>query len=122
MQFNEEKPNATYTIQNYQAGAIQVQNELLTKPFIISPHTLIKDWSAVSFASLSPEQLEPLFALDSDVILLGVGESADLPSPSLYKALVEHGVGFEIMTTAAACRTYTILLADNRKVVAALFP
>lgn len=121
MQFNEDQPQAIYTIQAHDQGWIQIQNQRFTAPLIISAQTLISDWTVQDFASLTPEQLTPLFTLNPEVILLGCGSSQSLPSAALYRALVEHGVGFEIMTTAAACRTYTILLAENRTVAAALF-
>lgn len=122
MQFTEDKPQATYMIQAYGDGWVQIQNEALRSPFIVSAHTLIKDWGAKSFESLTPEQLEPLFALNSELILLGRNDTTHLVSGAIYQALVEHGIGFEIMTTDAACRTYTILLSENRSVAVALFP
>lgn len=122
MQFSEDQPQATYLIQAYDSGWVQIQNQRLTQPFIVSAQTLITDWAAASFEQLSPEQLSPLFALKPEVILIGCGNQASLPTPAIYRALVEHGVGFELMTTDAACRTYTILLAESRTVAAALFP
>lgn len=122
MQFTEDKPQATYIIQGYGDGWVQIQNETLHAPLIVSAQTLIKDWVAQSFETLTPEQLEPLFALKSELILLGHNQSASLASVAVYQALVENGIGFEIMTTDAACRTYTILLSENRSVAVALFP
>lgn len=122
MQFSEDKPQATYTIQGYDEGWVQIQNRRLSRPFIISAQTLIDDWAVGSFAQLTAEQLKPLFALKSEVILIGCGNTASLASAEVYRALVEHGIGFEIMTTDAACRTYTILLSEERAVTAALFP
>lgn len=122
MQFSEDKPQAIYTIQGYDAGWVQIQNQRLSLPFIVSGQTLISDWAAQSFETLTPEQLAPLFALKAEVILLACGSNASLPSAAIYRALVEHGIGFEIMTTDAVCRTYTILLSEDRTVAAALFP
>lgn len=122
MQFSEDKPQAIYTIQGYDAGWVQIQNQRLSLPFIVSGQTLISDWAAQSFETLTPEQLAPLFALKAEVILLACGSTASLPSAAIYRALVEHGIGFEIMTTDAVCRTYTILLSEDRTVAAALFP
>ena len=38
----------------------------------------------------------------------------------LLAPLVEAGLGWEVMDTGAACRTYNILMAEERKVAAAL--
>lgn len=122
MQFSEDQPQATYTIQAYDTGWVQIQNQRFTTPLIVSAQTLISTWAVQQFDELTPEQLLPLFAINAEVILLGCGATTSLPSAALHRALVEHGIGFEIMTTDAACRTYTVLLSEGRTVVAALFP
>ncbi len=65
------------------------------------------------------QHLEPLFAIGAEVILIGTGTTQHFPQPEIWKALVQHGIGFEIMTTDAACRTYNVLLSEARRVVAA---
>jgi uncharacterized protein len=56
------------------------------------------------------------------VALLGTGSRQRFPAPRLTRALAEARIGLEVMTTPAACRTYNILMAEGRKVVAALLP
>ena len=67
MQFSEDQPQATYLIQAYDRGWVQIQNQRLTQPFIVSGQTLISDWVTGSFEELSPEQLDPLFALKPEL-------------------------------------------------------
>ena len=59
-------------------------------------------------------------ALDPEVVLLGTGSRQRFPHPRLSRPLADARIGLEVMSTAAACRTYNILMAEGRKVAAAL--
>ena len=72
------------------------------------------------FDALATEHLTQLAAFSCDVLLLGTGLRQRFPSPALLRPLIESGRGFEIMDTAAACRTYNILVGEGRIVLAAL--
>lgn len=121
MQFSEEGKDSHQRIQAYGDGWIQVQDKRLYRPCIISGQTLWENWAADSWDKLEPQHLETLFAVKAEVILIGTGREAQLPPPGIYQALVRNGIGFEVMATDAACRTYNVLLAENRPVVAAIF-
>ena len=66
-------------------------------------------------------KLEPLLKAQANVILIGTGKTQQFPSAAIWQKLVANGVGFEVMTTDSACRTYNVLLGDARKVAAAFF-
>ena len=74
--------------------------------------------------ALSVDDFSPLFDVldDIDVVLLGTGKSLVFPEPSMKKALKEKGLHIEVMDSGAACRTYNVLMAEGRRVVAALLP
>ena len=78
------------------------------------------DWSVEDFDALGAEHFDYFLLLKPDVLLLGTGTKQRFPSPHLYRSLTEAGVGVECMDTAAACRTYNILVVEDRKVVAAI--
>lgn len=121
MKFNEASDDARYRITRYSADAVWVNDQALESSFIISPQTLIRDWRPQSFQGLQATDLEALFALQAEVIIIGCGGKQQLPSPEIWKALVQHGAGFEIMSTDAACRTYNVLLGEARSIAAAFF-
>ena len=77
------------------------------------------DWMA-SFDTLNEAHFCYFLALKPDVLLLGTGIRQRFPHPRLYRALTDAGIGVECMTTPAACRTYNILVAEGRKVIAAI--
>ena len=122
MKFSEADKDNRYRITGYDANSITINyNQRFDKPFMLTPEALISDWSAQSLASLTEAQLEPLLKAQANVILIGTGKTQQFPSPVIWQKLVANGVGFEVMTTDSACRTYNVLLGDARKVVAAFF-
>ncbi len=88
---------------------------------IILPEQIQADWTAPGgFEALSEDAFARLATLDCVVVIIGTGSRQRFPSPELLRPLIEARMGFEIMDTPAACRTYNILLGENRKVAAAL--
>ena len=77
-------------------------------------------WAAPDFAGIDAEHFDALLAYQPEVVLFGSGESQRFVHPRLYAALTQAGIGVECMDTQAACRTFNILLAEDRRVVAAL--
>jgi uncharacterized protein len=52
-------------------------------------------------------------------LLLGTGAVQVFPSVEVRRAFIDAGIGLDVMTTGAACRTYNVLLAEGRPVGAA---
>jgi uncharacterized protein len=82
----------------------------------------IKAWPITSITELTDEVLEPIFAEAGEIDLLLLGTGADIAAiPNTFRERFrEAGIGLDVMQTGAAARTYNILLAENRKVAAAL--
>jgi uncharacterized protein len=77
-------------------------------------------WAAGGFDALTEAELASLLVRAPEIVLLGTGATIRFPHPRLTRALAEARVGLEVMDTAAACRTFNILAAEGRRVVAAL--
>ncbi len=80
----------------------------------------VTPWSAGSFDALSAAHFERIAALRPELVVFGSGTRLRFPHPSLLRPLIDARVGVETMDTAAACRTYNVLIAEGRSVVAAL--
>lgn len=80
----------------------------------------VATWGVASFEALAASDFERLAQLEPELVILGTGPRLRFPSPALTRALIERRIGLETMDTAAACRTYNVLLAEGRSVVAAL--
>ncbi len=86
---------------------------------IVLPEQLLP-WDAASFDALKAEDFAALAAMRLEVVLLGTGMKIRFPHPRITKALSDARIGVEVMDVQAACRTYNILMAEERKVAAAL--
>ena len=87
---------------------------------VVTSERIIKGWTAGGFDTLSEADFAALVELEPEVVILGTGQSFRFPHPRLTRALTDAGIGVEVMDTPAACRTFNILAAEGRKVVAAL--
>ncbi|MBI3144624.1 MAG: Mth938-like domain-containing protein [Pseudogulbenkiania sp.] len=81
----------------------------------------VRPWTPASFEELASEHFAMLLDLAPEVVLFGSGARLRFPHPRLTAALTNAGIGVEVMDTQAACRTYNILLAEDRRVIVALF-
>ena len=97
-----------------------VSGERYGHSIVVLAEEVRDDWAVASFDELSEAHFDYFLALKPDVLLLGTGARQRFPHPRLYRALTDAGIGVECMDTPAACRTYNILVAEDRKVVAAI--
>ncbi|HEX5362785.1 MAG TPA: Mth938-like domain-containing protein [Gallionella sp.] len=101
-------------------GYVMVNRERYDSSIVVSAEEVREDWKVSGFDELNETHFAYFLALKPEVLLLGTGAQQRFPHPRLYRALTEAGIGVECMTTPAACRTYNILVAEDRKVIAAI--
>lgn len=95
----------------------------LNHSFILTPDQLIPDWPVQHASDLTEALLTPLLEHDPELVVLGTGAKQIFPSPQLLMPFLRQGVGIEVMSTDAACRTFNICVHENRRVVAGIiFP
>ncbi len=104
----------------YGADHVMVNGERHDRSIAVLAEEVRSDWDAASFDMLDETHFAWFLAFKPDVLLLGTGAQQRFPHPRLYRALTDAGIGVECMATPAACRTYNILVAEGRKVVAAI--
>ena len=144
MQFNLEIDRDHYVIRAYGPGTITVtlprhsaepapdaldaigpdagraRQEVLRHSAVVTPTRLLRDWPPQTFEDLRAVHMTVLMELAPEIVLLGSGADLRWPAAEVAAPLSAAGIGFEVMNTAAACRTYNILMSDGRKVAAAL--
>jgi uncharacterized protein len=109
-------------IQSYAGGVFRVSNQTYNNALIVAPHETVLWESVNSFDDLIFEKFQYLIdqADDIDVVLLGTGASMQFFDPALKEQLSAKGIVVDVMDTGAACRTYNVLMAEGRRVVAAM--
>jgi len=120
MKLHLDPATAKNAITGYGEGYVMVNRQRFERSLVVLPDRILTDWPPNRFDELAPEHLAALAALDREIILLGTGARQRFPSPEIMRSLLRSGVGVEVMDVQAACRTYNILLAEDRRVAAAL--
>jgi uncharacterized protein len=120
MQFTLENDRSVNVVQAYSAGRIKVGGSEYASSVILTPERIIPDWTPAVVADLTLAHLDEVLAVDPEIVLLGTGRRLRFPPPQLLGAMLGRGIGIECMDTAAACRTYNVLVHEGRRVAAAL--
>lgn len=102
------------------AGYVTVSGLSFEHSIVVTPEQVFTDWQPHSFDALGESDFAYLLAMKPEIVLLGTGAQQRFPHPRLYQQLTAAGIGVESMDTPAACRTYNILMGEDRKVVAAI--
>ena len=120
MKLHNANPTGLNTFTGYGEGYVMVNGERHEKSLVVLPRRIVTDWAATTFEALAAEHLRVLLDLECEVVLLGTGTVLRFPRRELLQPFIGKGIGVEVMDIHAACRTYNILMAEERKVAAAL--
>jgi uncharacterized protein len=121
MKFTLDSRDDINLIRGYAPGEVHIGERVARAPCIVTAEHLILDWAARDVATLTEAQLAPIFELQPDVVLLGTGAKQTFPAGAVRQAFAARNVGLEVMDLGAACRTYNILVQEERRVAAVLF-
>ena len=114
-----QPPEHPFAVRSVSDEAIVVNEQRLMTSFFLSPESLHENWPPRDIDALQPDDLVGPLALNPEVILLGVGNRQRFPAAIVMAACLRRGVGIEVMTNAAAARTFSVLASEGRRVVAA---
>jgi len=120
MKVSQDAPEGVYRIIGYSDSEIHINHEHYRQSLLLMPDHLDTQWGATSIDALCQAHLAPIQALEPEVLLLGTGAQQQFPARELMLTLIQAGIGLEVMDTASACRTYNLLMAEGRRVLAAL--
>jgi uncharacterized protein len=123
MQLIEDTHEGRYQLQAYDAktGEFTINGKSYNSNLILSADTLIEKSLPNSPEQLEQQHIEAALALKPEIIVVGTGNKIIQPNPALVQLCYSRQVGIEVMDTAAACRTLSLLLAENRIGVGVLF-
>ncbi len=122
MKFALDPLEQGYIVKAYEPGCIQINKEKYLQSLLLMPGQLITDWSVSTAEAITSEDIRVLAEYAPQVLLLGTGQEHKFLHPKVLAPLMELRIGYEVMSTSAACRTYNVLLSEGRKVLAALIP
>ncbi|KAA0084096.1 Mth938-like domain-containing protein [Trinickia soli] len=120
MKLHQDSSGALNTVTGYGADYVEVNLVRHESSIVLLPDVPVSDWPVSSFDVLGPEHFELLLSQAPELVVFGSGARLRFPHPRLTAALSARRIGVETMDFMAACRTYNILMAEGRRVAAAL--
>ena len=120
MKLQSDPHSGANTITGYGEGYVEINKTPYAHAVVLSSDGAISKWPVKTFEDLEANSFSQLIDLKPELILIGTGSRQRFPKPELLKDLVSAKIGFEIMDSQAACRTYNILVGEGRQVLLAL--
>ena len=119
MQFNLEHDNTINLIQRFENNIITVRGKDYPHNIVVTPQTILNDWTQHAFSQLVEQDFNVIFEIKPEIVLLGCGEKQQHLPTKLLPLFIQQGIGVEVMTNIAACRTYNILASEGRNTAVA---
>ncbi len=120
MKFTQQRTEGQNLIRRYGADYVTIGEEEIRASCIVAANHLVRDWPPYDVASLRAEHLAALFELQPEVVVLSTGQRQQFPPVALRAEFATRKIGLEVMEVGAACRTYNVLVGEERKVLAAI--
>ncbi|GMQ88099.1 MAG: Mth938-like domain-containing protein [Gammaproteobacteria bacterium] len=120
MHFAREDCNSGLMIRACDVGQVSIGSQNYRRSLILTAERIVPDWRPQQVTDITEQDFDTILSLQAEIIVLGTGTRLCFPSAQLTAYVLATGTGLEVMDTSAACRTYNILLSENRRVVAAL--
>lgn len=120
MKLQPDRIASANVISGYTRSSVQIGAHTWRDSLVLPWQGEVAPWRDARFDTLSSLHFEALAALGPELVLFGSGSTLRFPRPEWLRPLIERRIGIETMDTAAACRTYNLLVAEGRTVVAAL--
>ncbi len=122
--FTPDHSDDLFTLDGYGGGAFRAQGARVEGTVVVSQNGIMSVGEIADYSALKPEHFQGLLAQTPrpELILIGVGEKMQLLSSELRAFFDKEECPVEVMDTGAAARTYNVLLAEGRRVVAFMLP
>ena len=120
MKFQPDTPEGVNVITRHEPGRVWIGGTAFDHSVLLPWSGAVVPWPAKAFDELGAPHFERLLGLQPEVVIFGSGVRLRFPPPAWLRGLIERRIGVETMDTAAACRTYNVLVSERRAVVAAL--
>ena len=120
MRFTQDSTSGINVIRSYASGELRVNETAYRGAIILSASTLIDMANIQNLDDLLEVVAARVLALEPELILLGTGARQVFPPPAFGVQFMRAGIGFEVLDTSAACRTFNVLVGEQRRAAAIL--
>ncbi len=122
MRFTQDSTSGSNVIRGYAPGEFRINEQRIQGAVILSATEIAAEPGLRDLADLAAVHVARILAMEPEVVLLGTGPRQQFPRVSFGAEFLRVGIGFEVMDSGAACRTFNVLVAENRRAVAVLLP
>lgn len=120
MKLHSDPQSSQNTITGYGIGFLEVNQTPYSHALIVQPEGEVLAWPVKESQDLSEDHFAMISALLPELVIVGTGKKQVFLNPKILQPLIKAKIGFEMMDSQAACRTYNILMGEGRKVLAAI--
>ena len=121
MRFTQELSTGINVIRGYANGELRVNENTYRGAVILSATTLFELPNVQNLEDLLEVNVAQILELEPELVLLGTGARQIFPPPAFGAQFMRTGIGFEVMDTSAGCRTFNVLVGEQRRAVAVLW-
>ena len=120
MKFQPDTASGVNLVTRHEPGRVWVGATPYTHSVLVPWEGEVLPWAAAAPEALTLAHFEQIAALRPEVVIFGSGARLRFVSPALLQPLMALRIGIETMDTAAACRTYNVLVSEHRRALGAL--
>jgi len=120
VKFQPDSLDGVNTIARPDGGSDWIGNQSYSGSVIVPWSGPVRAWAPADFNALTQAHFDEVLQLQPELVIFGSGARLRFPAPALLRELIARRIGVESMDSAAACRTYNVLVSEGRTVVAAL--
>ncbi len=121
MRLSLDDSGQRFIVRGFTDHSVRINDRTLDAPFLLTPEQLIEQIPMSALPDLTRDHLDLLQRDQPEVLLIGTGAHTRRVAPELQAALLRQGIGVEFMDTGAACRTFTVLASELRRVSLLIF-
>ncbi len=122
MRFTLDSTSGINVVRAYSPGGFQINDRRIEGAVIVSGSEIAEEPELRGMADLTAALVTRVLTMDPEVVLLGTGPRQQFPAAAFGARFMRAGIGFEVMDSGAACRTFNVLVAEKRRAVAVLLP
>ena len=122
MKFQPDRLDGVNTVSIFTAEGFGINGRMHAGSILVPWRGDVVAWTPQDFAGLNQADFDRLLEWTPELVIFGSGARQRFASPALYQALIARRIGVECMDTAAACRTYNVLVTEGRQVLGAFLP
>ena len=120
MPLAEDIVTSRHRLTSYSEDTVSINEAVYRQSLVLTADSLLHPWPVNSLDQLNAESLAPVLESRPAVVLLGTGPRQQFPDARIFGLFGERGIGLEVMDNGALCRTFNILVAEDRAVTAAI--